>query len=80
MIRKSTSKDPLELSGREGGRSELLEDRTVFLVVVLLPPNRAPYRTGAQKVHSRSESVQHVQRMARSLGRLSHVVLGKTWG
>lgn len=80
VIRRSTSKDSLELSGREGGRSELLEDSTVFLVFVLLPPNRAPYRTGAQKVYGRSESVQHVQRMARSLGWLSHMVLGKTWG
>lgn len=52
----------------------------LYFVLVLLPPNRVPYRTGAQKVYSRSESVQHVQRMARSLGWLSHMVLGKTWG
>ena len=48
VIRKSRSKDTLELSGREGGRSkgikgEILEDRTVFLVSVFLPPNGAPY-------------------------------------
>lgn len=80
VIRKSTSKESLELPGREGGRSELLEGRTVFRAFVLLPPNRVPCRTGAQKVYSRSESVQRVQRMARSSGWLSHMVLGKTWG